>query len=276
MSEQYYSLAIKVAKSIGFMYCLWLTLLFFMQNTMIFPTYAIPNLSNTYVPRGVERDYINTEDGFKVEYWYIKSSSTDRNPPTIVVFHGNASAIDYTYPWITPLKQMGFNILIPEFRGYGRSTGTPSQSNIKSDMQSIIEKVAKKPEVNLQRLVYLGESLGGAIAFDLVGFAKPIGMVMRSTFLSGDAMALRYLVPSFLMKNHFRSDEVLADFEGPIFIAHGRKDSIIPFSHAEALRDLAKYPTFYPVNSDHNDFPLDRTFWESLHGFFLENGILEH
>ena len=273
MNDEHISLAIKIIKSVGFFYVLWITLLFFMQSTMIYPTYVIPNLSDRSAPSDVEAKFLETQDGVRVEYWYIKSPTLER-APTIVVFHGNASTIDFTYPWIGPLIEMGFNVLLPEFRGYGRSTGSPSQTGINFDMKKILEKVAQKPEVDLNRLVYFGESLGGGIAFDLVEYAKPMAIVTRSTFLSVNAMASKYLAPPFLIKNPYRSDKVIANYDGPVFISHGRLDTIIPFNHSLALKELAKSPTFYPVEAGHNDFPLDGAFWRAVHQFFIEFKVL--
>lgn len=253
-------------------YLLWLALLYVLQGYMLFPTYAIPDLSAAKTPSSVEVSFLHTEDGERVEYWYQKSPFEES--PTVVIFHGNGSTIDFTHPWAFPLRDMGFNVLIPEYRGYGRSTGLPSQATIRSDMIKIIQKVAEKPEVDLRKLVFFGESLGGGVAFDLVEPLAPSCIVTRSTFVSVDKIAQRYLAPGFLIRNRFLNDKVIASYDRPVFIAHGRQDRVIPFSHANELDRIAPNSVLYAVDSDHNDFPLDHKFWQSLEAFFKEHQVL--
>ena len=263
--------AFKGTKSLFFTYCLWLSLLYLSQNKMMFPRTSLPEHTSFKIPKDVESSFLKTHDGASIEYWFIPSKTA--NAKTIVIFHGNATSIDFTYQWVSPLKKMGLNILLPEYRGYGRSQGSPNQAEIHKDTKSILKVLAKAGKINLDKLIYFGESLGGGVALHLASSkeTKPLAIILRSTFLSGDAMAKRYFAPAFLLKNRFRNDLYIKGFDGAVFLAHGTKDRVIPISHSKSLASLAKNPSVYWVDADHNNFPLDERFWQQIERFIQEN-----
>lgn len=263
-----------ILKGLFLVYIGWLFLLYILEGWIIYPRYLLPDVSEVEVPSVYESFWITNEDGSKVEAWYISPDKFGVGvKPTVVLLHGNAEIIDYLNDEVLRLISMGFNVLLPEYRGYGRSSGAPLEGDIVADVMKMLAVIKDKPEVEMSQLIYIGRSIGGGVACSLAKRVKPKALVLLSTFSSMGAMALRYGAPSFLLKNGYKNDVVIKEFSNPLFVAHGKLDKTIPFSHAERLLSLSKNGTIYAVDSDHNDFPYDDKFWEALKAFFINNEV---
>ncbi|NRA63001.1 MAG: alpha/beta hydrolase [Pseudobacteriovorax sp.] len=239
---------------------------------MIFPIHAVPNIKHLDPPEDIEQRFLDTASGARVEYWFFQAPEI-QNKPTIVYFHGNAETIDFAYLQTEALRREGYPMIFPEYRGYGRSSGKPSQEDITKDVSDILAVLEKEGLIKRDQLIFMGNSLGGGFAFDLARQIYPRAILVRSTFYSVVDMAKGYFAPSFLVKNPFRSYEVASSFDGPVFIAHGRRDRIIPFDHGQRLHEAAKNSVFYPVTAGHNDFPLNRPYWQAVKGFLEEHRL---
>jgi hypothetical protein len=130
----------------------WLGLLFVLQRWLIFPTFAAGE--PLPAPDGVEVVRIETAAGdCEALYW----APTAGGPaPAVVLFHGNAELVDHQAPIAGVLRAAGFAVLVPEYRGYGRCPGTPSQRAIVEDALRFVEQLAARPEVDAERIAYLG------------------------------------------------------------------------------------------------------------------------
>ena len=101
-----------------------------------------------------------------------------------------------SYIWVN----IWVRVLLPEYRGYGRSAGSPSQRAITEDLIAFYDLLARRPEVDAQRVVFHGRSLGGGAVCDLARHRKPAAVILMSTFTSMKRMAPRYLVPGFMVE----------------------------------------------------------------------------
>jgi pimeloyl-ACP methyl ester carboxylesterase len=154
-----------------------------------------------------------------------------------------------------------------EYRGYGRSGGTPGQKTIVEDAVAFRELLGDRPEVDVERIAYHGRSIGGGVACALAAQRPPSAMILESTFSSLASMAKRYLLPSPLCRHPFRNDQVLAAFDGPVLLMHGTNDFIIPHHHSEKLHGLCADSTLLLLPGGHNDFPSDpRAYVEAIQG----------
>jgi hypothetical protein len=193
----------------------------------------------------------------------------------VIFAHGNAEVID---DWATPLRPYvwrGVSVLIPEFRGYGRSAGRPSQAAITDDFVRFHDRLAAREEVDVRRIVFHGRSLGGGVACALAARRRPAALVLTSTFTSVPALAARVGAPRFLVRDPFDNLAFLRGHAGPVLLMHGRHDSVVPFRHGAALAAAARHARLVPVDSDHNDFPMESPqVWREIFGLLEREAIL--
>lgn len=262
------------------LYVFWCTLLSFAQTSMLFPR-SLPN-SLGFVkqpPEGFESWTITTAEGDSVEAWFLPGEGRDAGHPgpAVIYFHGNAELIDHSQDTAHWYAARGISVLLPEYRGYGRSGGAPSQSAIAHDVAAFYDQLASRPEVDRARIIAHGRSLGGGVAAQLTRDRTTTALVLNCTFTSVTAMSSRYLVPPFIVRHPFRTDEVVRSYPHPILIAHGTRDTIIPFSHGQRLADLAPGSTFIQTNCSHNDFPGDdpAKYEDALTTFLSTHGFMD-
>jgi fermentation-respiration switch protein FrsA (DUF1100 family) len=212
-----------------------------------------------------------------VEAWYVpgKGASADVPAPLVVFAHGNAEYLDDNQSLMASYRELGFSVLMVEFRGFGRSAGTPSESNIADDFHAMTQATVQRPEVDGSRLVYHGRSLGGGVVCALARKRKPNALVLQSTFTSIARMARRYLVPGFLVRDPFDNLGLLEGLDAPVLIIHGRGDPMIPLSHAQTNRKAATQGKLIVYDCAHNDCPPNSVvYWEDLRAFYQNAGIV--
>ncbi|MGP0050704.1 MAG: alpha/beta hydrolase [Solirubrobacteraceae bacterium] len=130
---------------------------------------------------------LRTDDGERLHGWWIESRSATIGH--LLLCHGNAGNIADRLPHAALLSAAGFDVLLFDYRSYGASTGTPSEPGTYRDARAALRCLLEQPEVDPRRVVYLGESLGGAIGLELALFSPPAGLVLLSTFTSVRALA---------------------------------------------------------------------------------------
>jgi len=272
---------IRVIRSALTIYLFWGVALYFMQDRILFPTTVAgpPSpLKYNYATVQLERDV--PEVG-RVAAWFVPAQmATAANPlPLVVYFHGNAELIDQQFDVIDHYRKLDCNILLPEYRGYGRSAGQPSQKVILDDAAYFLAEALKRPGVDPARVVFHGRSLGGGPAALLAMNHTPKVLILESTFSSVAAMASKYFVPAFLVKNSFHVDDAVAALDIPILMFHGTTDDIIPVSHGRRLRDLAKRGRYIEYDCRHNDFPgvpdNEADYWQQIQSCLIENHIVK-
>jgi len=249
----------------------WCVTLYFVQNRLLFPagiTHASPN---GRPPQHAEQLWLDAAPGVRVEGWLVKPSSASPGDrlPLLIFFHGNAETIDDSIGHAELYIKLGFAVFLPEYRGYGRSGGSPSQSAIASDMLRFRDLLAGRPDIDPARILYHGRSLGGGVACDLARTRPPSGLVLESTFTSVSGFCWGFGIPPLLCSNPFRNDEVVRSLDAPILILHGTQDDIIPVANGRALRGLARRATYLEMAGHHNDFPTDWRLYERSIGDFV-------
>jgi fermentation-respiration switch protein FrsA (DUF1100 family) len=198
---------------------------------------------------------VPTEDGERLHGWWIPASA-----PTIghvLLCHGNAGNVGDRIPHIGLLAAAGFDVLAFDYRGYGRSSGRPGERGIHRDAVAAREALLRREGVDGARVLYLGESLGGAVALALSIELPPAGLILQSTFTSVRDMArLHYpYVPRALVPDAYQSLRIIRRLRAPLLVLHGDRDPIVPLMHGEALFDAAPGPKRLEVLAGvgHND-----------------------
>jgi len=236
-------------------YVAYCVILFFAQDTMIFPAHYAGS-PGALVPEGTQTLTLHIDEG-QVVAWYLPAAnaSAEQPAPLVVFFHGNAELIDYQHDIIEFYHRLGVSVLLPEYRGYGRSDGKPSQQSVTADAIAFYDQVVERPEVDAQRIVIHGRSIGGAVAAQLAGQRTPSVLVVESTGTSVARMAMGYGIPPFLVKHPFYTDRVVRQLDAPVLIMHGRSDEIFPFAHAQTLERIAEDARLVDFDSGHNGLP---------------------
>lgn len=206
----------------------------------------------------LERLWLDNPAG-RVEAWLLPGvgASSDRPGPALVFAHGNNELIEHWPGLLDPLRQLGLTILLPEYRGYGRSGGKPSERGILDDFVRFYELLVARPEVDAQRVAFYGRSLGGGVVCGLAALRRPAALILTSTFTSIRAMAARYWLPGALVRDPFDNLETVRRLDVPILIGHGTRDRLIPVEQARQLAAAAPRAELLLEPAEHGDFPPD-------------------
>jgi fermentation-respiration switch protein FrsA (DUF1100 family) len=185
--------------------------------------------------------------------------------PLLIFFHGNGEVIDFLPGQVSGLLNQGIHVLLVEYQGYGRSTGSPSEAAITAAAVAAYDAASGRPDVDPARIVAFGRSIGGGPACAL-SMKRPLAaLILQSAFTSTRAFAWRLLLPGFLARDVFDNLAAVRRFTGPILIAHGRHDDIIPFSHGLELSKAGRNVKFIEFNCSHNDCPPNMdAFWQDV------------
>lgn len=251
-------------------YAAWCLILYFLQSRLLFMPYAAGrgmDEGQIAAEPGLERMRIAHADGIATEAWLVRSR-TQPARGLVCFMHGNAELIDYNLPEAREWNARGFDVLLAEYRGYGRSPGSPSQDAIVQDTIDAISEASR--EGGYPAVVLHGRSLGSAVAVQVALWLgdRCSAVVMESPFRSVASFAWRYGVPPSLVKNPFRSDQAMPMLACPILILHSRQDEIVPFGHGEALAALNPLATLVPLEGSHNSgLSMTRTYWDAIDSF---------
>lgn len=181
--------------------------------------------------------------------------ATAEGAPAILFAHGNAEiARDWTGAYRS-FARRGIAVLLVEYPGYGASGGAPGQTSITRTMVAAYDRLAAFEEVDPDRIVGVGRSIGGGAVCRLAGRRRLAGIVLQSTFTSARAFAWKMLVPPFLVRDPFDNRTALRAFDGPVLIVHGERDRLVPFAHAERLLEAASDAHLVRWSCGHNDCP---------------------
>lgn len=217
------------------------------ESLLFFPDRTVPD-----PPPGVEERWIETSDGVRLHAWHAAASP---DAPTLLWSHGNAGNISGRVPVALAFARRGLNVLAYDYRGYGRSSGRPTESGLARDALAVYDHLRGR-DVSPGSIVAFGESLGGAVSIRLAAERPCRAVVVLSTFPRIADVARHHYGPlGALAGNAFDSASRLPDVRAPLLIVHGDRDRIVPFALGRRLFDLAGEPKlFVPAPGfDHND-----------------------
>ena len=183
-----------------------------------------------------------TEDGERLHGWWIPASG-----PVIghvLLCHGNAGNVGDRIPHAALLSAAGFDVLAFDYRGYGRSSGRPSERGTHYDARAAYGALLRREGVDPARVLYLGESLGGAVALALAVESPPAGLILQSTFTGvRDLARLHYpVIPRALVPDAYPSLRLIRRLEAPLLVLHGDRDRLVPTMHGDELFAAAPGP----------------------------------
>ncbi len=212
---------------------------------------------------GIEYDDVTfqTEDGLNLHGWFVpgKKSSTDADLHTLLWFHGNAGNINHRLDNIKMLyDRVPVNVFIIDYRQYGRSEGKISEQGTYIDARAALAYLHSRNDINHDKIIFFGRSLGSAVAVELALKEKCCAMILETPFTSIKEMGKKlypFLPIHFLLRTKYDSLSKIGDIKVPILIMHGDNDKLVPFEHGRKLYEAANEPKeFYTIpGAGHND-----------------------
>ncbi|MGI8881959.1 MAG: alpha/beta hydrolase [Jatrophihabitans sp.] len=185
---------------------------------------------------------VRTDDGVDLHAWWIPHVGPNRGH--VLLAHGNGGNIGDRVEHAALLTSVGFDVFLFDYRGYGRSTGRPDEKGTYLDARAARAALLDQPGVHLDRLYYLGESLGSGIVLELAVEHAPAGVVLMSAFASVRAVARDHYraLPTRLVPNIYPSLSRIPSVQAPVLLIHGTADDLIPVDHAHSLFAAAAQP----------------------------------
>jgi fermentation-respiration switch protein FrsA (DUF1100 family) len=222
-----------------------------------------PNRSPAAAPSGIEERWITTADGVRLHAW---RGAAPHPVASIVWSHGRGGSIAEGDVMLRAFVRGGFDVLAYDYRGYGRSEGTPSEEGIYLDAEAAFDD-EKSRGVSESRIVCYGESLGGAVSIHLAGRRRCAVVAVVSAFTSiRDLAAVQFGALSMFAPDKYDSKARVGRLTVPFFEAHGDQDTVVPLALGERLFAAAPEPKrFFRVSgAGHDDIVEDEAHAEAL------------
>ena len=255
---------------------LLLALLWLFQRRLIYlPTGAVPPAAA--VLAGSEEVAFETEDGLRLAGWFVAAEGKGSGA-AVVVFNGNAGNRAFRAPLAAALARAGLSVLLFDYRGYGGNPGSPTEKELLADARAARAYLASRAGVDPARIVYLGESLGAAVAVALAVERPPAALVLRSPFTSlVDVGRLHYpfLPVRPLLRDRYPAVQQIGSVAAPVLVVAGDRDRIVPATQSRAVCEAAPGPKRFALipGADHNDVALlaGEQFIEEVVSFIAEH-----
>jgi hypothetical protein len=234
-----------------------------LENSFIY--YPVKYPSGDWSPPGLEFEdaWFEADDGTRLHGWFLEHPEAIG---TALFCHGNAGNLAWRADMVRLLRDRSrLNVLIFDYRGYGRSDGRPSEQGVYADARAARRWLADRVGIEPAEVILMGRSIGGAVAVELAATDGAGGLVLESTFTSLPDVAADFypfLPVRWLMTNRFESIQKIPNYEGPLLQTHGEADTLVPIEQGRRLFDAAAQAEprafiSYP-GLDHNDpQPLD-------------------
>ena len=238
---------------------LWL----FQRRLLYFPTPGPVPPAASVLP-GAEDVTFETADGLRLAGWFVPAppggpaDRVGRARPAVLVCNGNGGDRSMRAPLAAALSRMGLAVLLFDYRGYGGNPGHPTEEGLAADARAALGYLAGRPEVDPERVIYFGESLGAAVALRLATERPPAALVLRSPFASLAEVGRRHypvLPVSLLLRDRYDSAALAGRLDAPLLVVAGGRDQIVPAGHSRRLFEAAPQPKRLVVldGAGHND-----------------------
>jgi uncharacterized protein len=227
------------------------------EHSQVFQPYRSMRGTAAALERPWEDVFFEAQDGVKLNGWFFPAGTNATYASHVILFcHGNAGNISHRLESYETLLDAGINLFAFDYRGYGRSSGRPSESGTYQDAMAAYQWLKRKGFADRAILVW-GESLGGAVAAELAVRAPTGGVVLQSTFTSIPAIGAEvfpWLPVKLICSIKYDTLSKIANIRAPLMILHSESDSIVAFHHGERLFAAARAPkSFCKLFGDHND-----------------------
>jgi fermentation-respiration switch protein FrsA (DUF1100 family) len=229
---------------------------FTQRGLMYFPDRMRTAPADAGLPEAKEEKLV-TADGETIIVWHIPPRGQIK--PVVVYFHGNGGALNLRAQRFARLAMEGIGVVGVSYRGYGGSTGSPSEDGLIADGIAAYEFAAKL--YSPARVALWGESLGTGVAVAVAAEAPVAKLVLETPFTSAadvGAAVYFFLPVRILMKDQFRSDLRIKNVKAPVLILHGENDGVVPIVFGERLYEMIAGEKKFARFKDGAHYDLDR------------------
>ncbi|HXZ95563.1 MAG TPA: alpha/beta fold hydrolase [Burkholderiales bacterium] len=248
-------------------------LLFFFQSRFIY----YPEIGREVVatPRDAGLDYQQvtiSSSGEKLDAWFVPAPQARG---VVLFLHGNGGSISLRLDYLRMFGEMGLSVFIFDYRGFGKSSGKPTEAGTYQDAEAAWKYLVQTRHVPPTSIVLYGESLGGAVAAWLAAHVTPGALIIASTFTSVPDLAAKYyyMFPvRLLVRYQYNTEKYLQSVSCPVLVVHSPEDEVVPFEHGQLLYAVAHEPKqLLQIHGGHNNgLELSHDLWMKGVGAFLD------
>ena len=208
------------------------------------------------IPSFAEEHIISTADAESIQSFYFHHQ-TGEQLPLLIYFHGNAGNLYSRFEPATRIYQLGYDVLLVSYRGYAKSTGTPTEKGIFLDGEAAVNYAISKLDYQEENIALLGRSLGSTVAVHIAQYRNFQGVLLITPLTSGRdmAVAMGLGMLKFLAGNSYNSMEKINHLTSPLLIIHGDRDEVVPYHMGKSLFEAYNGPKHMVTikNGRHND-----------------------
>jgi uncharacterized protein len=217
---------------------------------------------------------LRTADGETVVAWWLPGPA---DAPEILFLHGNGGNLSLWSDVIAGIRREGWSVFALDYRGYGRSTGAPTEQGLYRDADALLEDFWNRRHQPGRPVLYWGRSLGATVAAYMASRRRPTALVLEAPFYSASTLIssdpVMWLLARF-MSYRLETAAFLRDYPGPTLIVHGDADRIVPLRHGQRVFDAltgGKRIAVIP-GADHNDLHVAAPdlYWRELRRFVAD------
>ena len=217
--------------------------------------------------------FLESDPGVRIHAFFLPAPGADR---ALLFLHGNAGNASHRLPNAAELVALGTHVLLLDYRGYGRSEGSPSEAGVYADARAGLAHLVEERGIPEERIVLFGRSLGGAVAVDLAQERPLGGLILESTWHSLSGVVSRTLFAPFApaVRKRFASGSKIGNTRSPLLFFHGDRDGIVPYAEGQRLFESAPEPKAFETlrGAGHNDTTMvgGRPYFERIRRFLDE------
>lgn len=246
----------RILREVLVAYLLILLVLMFLEDSLIFIPSPYPE--GNWHPAGLRFEDVDftSADGTPLHGWYVPH---EKARGAVLFCHGNAGNVTHRAEILARLHDVSrVTVFIFDYRGYGKSNGKPNEAGVLADARAARDWLARREGVAPERLILMGESIGGAVAVDVAAEKGARGLILESTFANlRDVAAYHFpwLPVRLLMHTRLDSLSKIKKYHGPLLQSHGDRDTIVPYRFGQRLFEAANEPKQFITfrGGDHND-----------------------
>lgn len=238
------------------LYSLLIALLYCFQRHLIYHPLKAIAAPGQYGLEQFSEHHAATADHESIQLWHHEARE---GFPTIIYFHGNAGNMGERAAIYDALSRQGFGVLGVSYRGYGESTGAPSEAGLYTDARTAIAFWREHTGQSYDRIILYGESLGTGVAVQMALEYEVGGLILQAPYISVAARAAEmypFIPVRLMIKDKYLSIRKIGRVKAPLLLFHGEQDDIIPIAHGKVVLEAATAPkqaVFFP-ETGHNDF----------------------
>jgi uncharacterized protein len=231
-----------------------LLLAYFLQDRLLYFPFEEIGATPAAIQLPFEDVRLTTQDGQTLSAWWVPAG---KERAVLLLCHGNAGNISHRLESLDIFHKLGLSVLIFDYRGYGASTGRPTEDGTYLDADAAWRYLVEVQKKQPAKIILFGESLGGAVAAEIASRHAAGGLIIMSSFTSIPELAgglYPFLPVKWLSKFRYATIDKIGAIFAPKLIIHSPDDEIIPFAHGRALYEKAAQPKqFLQIKGGHNE-----------------------